>query len=223
MRGVDIALQRLQIIAVALNEECPDLAVGNVQNLESRQRRRFGARPHIDPDQPGAFDRPVRLGADLVLEVLMRRHVRHVEAVAGHVEFPAVIDAADPALLVAAQEQRRAAVRAAMIHDADPALAVAKGDQLLAEQHQAKRRAAALNLGGHQRGDPVFPHQLTHDGAGPDPSQFNAFDRRCHRALLMLAAGSSGHPAGGSAAMLHRSWACGERQQASLAASAERC
>ena len=48
-----------------------------------------------------------------------------------------------PALLVAAEEQRGAAVRAAMIHHADAARAVAKRDQLLAEQHQAERRAVA--------------------------------------------------------------------------------
>ena len=80
-----------------------------------------------------------------VHEVLLRRHVRHVDALAGDVEFPAVIDAAHPVRLVAAEKQRRAAVRAAMVHDADTAFTVAKRDQLLAEQHQAKRRTAAAS------------------------------------------------------------------------------
>jgi len=81
-----------------------------------------------------------------VLEILVRRHARHVDAVAGDVVFPAMIDAADPAFLVAPQEQRGAAMRAAMVHHADPACAVAKRDQLLAEQHQPDRRPVALEL-----------------------------------------------------------------------------
>jgi len=77
-------------------------------------------------------------GYALVFEVLMWRYVRHIEALAQNIEFPAVIDAADPTLLVAAKKQRRATMRAAMIHHSDPARAVTKCDQLLAEQHQAK-------------------------------------------------------------------------------------
>ena len=187
----------------------PDLVVGNAEHLETRQRRRLGARPHIDPHDAGAFDRAVRLGADPVLEVLLRRHVRHIDALAGDVEFPAVIDAAQPVRLVAAEKQRRAAVRAAMVHHADPAFAVAKRDQLLAEQHQAKRRTAAGDLGGHQRGNPIFPHQLAHDGARADARQLNAIARRCHAVLPMLVAAMR-LPARSAAAMLHRSWRCGE-------------
>src|SRR5579859_1615160 len=187
MRGVDIALQRLQIIAVALYEGRSDLGVGNAQNLECRQRRRLRPRSHIDPHEPGTLDRAVRFGADLVLEILMRRHIGHVDTSAGRIEFPAVIDAADATLLVAAEEQRRAAVRAPMIHDPDAPRAVAKGDELLAEQHQAKRRPVALEFRGQQRGQPVLPHQLAHDGAGPDAREFDAFDRRCHPILNRLA------------------------------------
>src|ERR1700686_4843088 len=114
----------------------------------------------------------------------MRRYVRHIEARTRNIEFPAVIDAANPTLLVAAKVQRRAAMWATMIHYSDPARAVAKCDQLLTEQHQAKRRAVARKFRRHQRGNPVFPHQLTHDGAGADPCQLDAIDRRCHRVLL---------------------------------------
>jgi hypothetical protein len=102
MRGVDVALQGLQIVAVALDEADPYLIVGNAEHLERRQRRRLGTRSHIDPHDAGAFDRAVGPGADLVFEVLMRRHVRHVDALAGNVEFPAVIDTAQPVRLVAA-------------------------------------------------------------------------------------------------------------------------
>ena len=74
-------------------------------------------------------------------EVLVRRQVGHLQAIAGGVELPAVIDAAQAALFIATEEQRGAAVRAAMIEDADAARAVAEGDQPFAKQHQAQRIA----------------------------------------------------------------------------------
>src|SRR5262249_61265894 len=118
-----------------------------------------GAIAHVDPDQAGTLDGAVGLGLDFLLEALVLGHVRHVEAVAGDVELPAVIDAAQPALLVAAEEQRGATVRAAMVDHADAALAVAEGHKLLAQQHQADRRAVAAYLPRPHRRDPLrAPH-----------------------------------------------------------------
>src|SRR6516162_6102162 len=82
---------------------------------------------------------------------------------------------------------------AAMIHYSHPPRAVAKCDQLLAEQHQPERGTAALNFRAHQRRNPVFPHQLTHDSAWTDPRQLNAIDWRCHPILLRLTAAVSAH------------------------------
>ena len=45
MRGIDLALERLKIIAFALDEGDADFVVGNVKDFEPRQRRRLGARP----------------------------------------------------------------------------------------------------------------------------------------------------------------------------------
>ena len=39
MRGVDLALERLQVIAVALNEADIDLLIRNAEYLKRRQRR----------------------------------------------------------------------------------------------------------------------------------------------------------------------------------------
>ena len=50
----------------------------------------------------------VRAGAHLVLERALLGLVGHVDAAPGHVELPAVVGAAQPALLVAAEEQRGA-------------------------------------------------------------------------------------------------------------------
>ena len=84
---------------------------------------------------------------------LVGRLARQVDAVAVGVEFPAVIDAAQAAFLVAAEEQRRAAMRAIRVDQADTPLRVAEGDQVLAEQAHAHRRAVALRqLRGQRRG-----------------------------------------------------------------------
>jgi len=48
-------------------------------------------------------------------EVLVGRQIGHVQAITGDVVFPAVIDAAQAAFLVAPKEQRGAAVRATVI------------------------------------------------------------------------------------------------------------
>src|SRR5262245_32851190 len=85
-----------------------------------------------------------------------------------------MIDAAQTARLVAAEKQRGATVRTAMVHHADPAVAVAEGDELLAEQHQAHGSTIALELRGHEGRDPVAPHQVTHQRAGADARQFNS-------------------------------------------------
>ena len=107
---------------------------------------------------------------DLVLEVVLRRLVQHVDAVAGHVELPAVIDAAQAALLVAAEVQRDAAVRAELVDQPDLAVGVAERDQVLAEQPHAHRRAVGLgDLAREQRGDPIPPHRVAHRGALAHP------------------------------------------------------
>ena len=82
--------------------------------------------------------------ADLVLEVQFLRLVHQVDAGAGDVELPAMIDAAQAAFLVAPEIQRDAAMRAEFVEQADAALAVAEGDQVLAEQADAHRRAVGL-------------------------------------------------------------------------------
>ena len=101
MGGVDVAFQRLQPVAFPL----PCRETG----LVGRGR----AVAHIDVDQTAALGHLVGPRLDLLPEVLIRRQIGHVEAIAGGVEFPAVIDAAQAAFLVAAEEQRRTTVRAA--------------------------------------------------------------------------------------------------------------
>src|SRR5262249_2180345 len=146
-------------------------ALRQQDRLETRQRGRRRALAHIGPDQAVALEHLVALGLDLLRKGVVRRHVRHVEAIAVDVELPAVIGAAQPLVLVAAEEQRGAAVRAAVIEDADPAGAVAKGHELLAEQKEPHRVAARLELARLRGGNPVFAHHVADQRPGTDPGQ----------------------------------------------------
>src|SRR6185437_3987632 len=138
------------------------------------------AGPHIGPDHAVALGDLVGDGMDLVLELVFRRHVRHVEALAVDVELPAVIDAAQPAMLVPPVEQRGAAMRTFMVHDADAARTVAPGDQLFAEQHQAHRLAVGLEVARRDRRNPVPAHQLAHRRARPDAADEIVIGLRQH-------------------------------------------
>ena len=117
MAGVDVTFQRLKPVAVAL--QAPDFRVRVHRCFDFRQGRRRGlVFAHIDPDQAVGFVRLIRFGMDLVLEVHAGGDGRHVDALAVDVELPAMIDAAYAVFFVAADEQRRAAMWAAMVHDA---------------------------------------------------------------------------------------------------------
>ena len=156
------------------------VALRQQRRLDLRHRRRSFARAHIDPDHAGPLDHLVGLRVHLFAEILLRRQVRHVDAVALGVELPAVVDAANAALLVPPVEQRRAAMRAAMVHDTHATRVVAERDQLLAQQHQPQRIAARDKLRGLRGRQPVLPHQVAHHGAWTDPRELFTFDRVCH-------------------------------------------
>ena len=74
-----------------------------------------------------------------------------------------MIDAAQPAFLVAAVKQRRAPVRAEGVEQTDVAPGVAEGDQILAQQADTERCAVLLiQFPGQQRRLPVPAQQFTH-------------------------------------------------------------
>src|SRR6185437_10335996 len=88
------------------------------------------------------------------------------------IELPAMVNAAQPAFLVAPEEQRRAAVRAIGIDESDPAGAVAKRDQILAQKPHPDRRAVLFRQFTRQRGRlPIAAEQNTRGRAGPHPDE----------------------------------------------------
>src|ERR1700758_1929102 len=111
---------------------------------ELRQRRDLLSRTHIGPDETAQFAGRIRSQTHLVLELVFLRLVHLVDAAAVDREFPAVIDATQPALFVAPERQRGAAVWTIFVEEPDPTLAVTERDEILAQQPHAHRRAVGL-------------------------------------------------------------------------------
>src|SRR5690606_40923450 len=108
-------------------------------------------------------------GADLVLEVALRRLRRHVDTGAGDVELPAVVDAAQAVLLVAPEEHGGAAVRTGVRDQADLTRSRAEPDEVLAEDAHALGRAVRRGqLAGDEHRDPVLAHEVAHRRPGPN-------------------------------------------------------
>ena len=80
--------------------------------LGRRERRRLEfrhrlGRTHIGPDEAAPFARRIGLELHLLDEAAVRRLGRHLEHVAFHVHLPAVVEAAQPAFLVAADRRAK--------------------------------------------------------------------------------------------------------------------
>ena len=186
---IDAALHRLQVIALlpALGDEA--LRRLEIDPFERRQRRLFGRRAHIGPDHAAELDARIGLELDLLAEAACGRLRGHLDALPGHVVFPAVIGAAQAVLLVAAEPQRHAAMGAEFVHQAEPALRVAKGDQPLAEQlHLHRRTVRPRQFLRHQCRDPVAAKQLAHRRAGAGAAQIFVLFVRDHVGSPELAA-----------------------------------
>src|SRR6266852_5686340 len=172
MAGIDAALDRLQVVALLPPFGGDAMRRGQMHPLEVRQRRLFRRRPHVGPDDSAAFHARVGLELYALAHAALFRLGGQVHALAVYVVLPPVVRAAQPALLVAAEPQRHAAVGAELVDDADAPFAVAEGDQLLSQQLYANRGAVALRqLRVEQRGYPVAPEQLAHRRAGAGAGQ----------------------------------------------------
>src|SRR5262245_561193 len=173
---------------VALLQPLRDVALGPRHQRELELRQALGqvlARPEVGPDDLARFACRISLDRDLVVVRGAGRHVRKLDAPAVHVVLPAVIDAAQPALFVAAEEQVRAAVRALGLDQAHAALRIAERDQLLAEQLHADRRAIGLGKLARQRDRlPEAPEILAHQRAGAGAAQQLVVGCAQHRGLI---------------------------------------
>src|SRR5207244_9715211 len=124
------------------------------------------------PDDTAAFDQRIRLQLDLLAEPALGRLGGHVDALAGDVVLPAVIGTAQPALLVTAEPERDAAVRAELVDEAEASLRIAERDHAFAEKPEPHGWAVGPGqLLAEERRQPVAPEELAHRGAGIGANQ----------------------------------------------------
>src|SRR5690348_12741756 len=126
--------------------------------------------PHVNPDQAAVNGRRIR--RILSLKLLSGGSDGMSTQLPSDVEFPAMVDAANAALLIATEVKRGAAVRTVSLDDADFVVGVAKGDQILAEQAQANGRAIWIGqLVTQHRGQPEAAKQFAHRRSRPDTTR----------------------------------------------------
>jgi hypothetical protein len=111
-------------------------------------------------------------GLDFVLEGHSLGRVRQIGAATVDVEFPAVINAAEAVVLVAAKEEVGAAVRTVGFEDADAAAGVFEADEIFAKD--SKANGSAIRRGqflGKQDRQPEAAKELAHRRSRPCSGQ----------------------------------------------------
>src|SRR5690242_9136290 len=138
--GIDFAFDVLEIIAVLKSLVYVDVILWNQRPLELRQFRHNLLRTHICPDHTASFAGWIGRLTDLLFEAALDRLVRHINALAIHIEFPAVINAAQPVLFVAAEKQRCAPMRTVARQKSHFAVGIAKHNQMFRKNSETNRR-----------------------------------------------------------------------------------
>ena len=106
MAGVDVALQGLEPVALPHHEADREfIALVQFVPVEMGKGRRHGFPAQVHPDDSVFLDHVQGAQLDPGLVVRLRGLARHLHALAVQREFPTVIDAADPAFLVAPVEE----------------------------------------------------------------------------------------------------------------------
>ena len=115
MARIDAPLERLE--PVAFLQPLGNVGLGGRHHgeFEFRQRRLPLGRTHIGPQHVAALHQRIGRELDLLAEAAFRGLRRNLDAPAIHVVFPAVVRAAQPALLVAAEPERHPAMGAEFV------------------------------------------------------------------------------------------------------------
>jgi hypothetical protein len=188
VRRIDLALHDLRPVAVNIHAHDADF---RLRRRRPGRRLEFGQLvrgSHVDPDEAAGLPGGVGFVLHLVRKAArgLRRHFQDVPV---HVELPAVIEAAQAALLVTAQRQRGLPVRAGLAEYAEPALRVAESHEIFAQQAKPDRCTVRFaQLLAQRRWNPVTAHQAPHGSVPLDPAQQIVFRRRQHRKCSVLCA-----------------------------------
>ena len=172
VRGIDLPFGDLRPVRLHLDLEDAHPHVRRRREGRRLELGHFLGRPHIGPHEAAGLARRIGLVLELACEAAFRWLRGHLQHIAFDVELPAVIEAAQPAFLIAAEHQRGAPVRTVFVEHAEAAVAVAKDHEVLAEQPNPDRGSIRFrHLLGHAGGDPMPPHELAHGRVALDPAQ----------------------------------------------------
>src|SRR5215471_19900150 len=113
------------------------LRLGDARPFEIGKLRLERGRPHIGPHHVASLYAGISLDLELAQEIALLHLARlrdtgDVDAIAVDVEFESMIDAAQASFLVAAEEHRGGAVRAALVDEPDASARIAEEDEILA-------------------------------------------------------------------------------------------
>src|SRR5262249_53637933 len=141
MRGIDTAFQGLPPVALLPHLLYVAMALRHLRPLEIGGWWHFLCRPHVGPNSSTNLDSGIRCGANLMGEAALGWFIHLVHTLAGHIELPAVIHAAQARLLVAPKPQRHQTVWTELVQQPNAPLGIAKGYELLAQELHADWRA----------------------------------------------------------------------------------
>ena len=158
MRGVDLAFQRLQPVAVEERAHEQPVFLAIIEELVVGQERRL-VRAQIREDHAAALDARVGEMTHFVFVRALRRLGRHLEHAARDVEEPAVVEAAQAAVFDSAVAEIGAAMRAQKAEQSRPAGIVAEENEILAEDSHRLGRAAGRQLRRERDRMPVLAHE----------------------------------------------------------------
>ena len=168
MRRIDADLERLQPVAADVALERKRIGIGCDEAVDFRKRRRL-AFAEIRPEDSALLDHGIRALLDALAQRRVFRLGGSFQALAGHVEQPAVERAAQAAVLKPPEGKVGAAMRAMAVDQAVTPLLVTKQHQILAEQFYGLDRARPLQLVDQRRRLPVHPHQFPARVLRPGP------------------------------------------------------
>jgi hypothetical protein len=96
----------------------------------------------------------------------------HVDHIACHIHLPAVVEATQTTIFVAAIDQRNFAVWAVFVHHAHAAFGVPENNQVFAQDSRLDGGAIGLrNLFDQTNGNPLSAHELPHGRIAFDATQ----------------------------------------------------
>ena len=164
MRGVDPNLDSLQVVALEKALEGKHMAVGCLEAIDSRQRRRITG-PEIGENHAIAFDAGVIGLAEMADAVVFGKFPGLIQAGAVRREKPAMEGTAKSVFLETPVTQVDLPVGTVSVNQADLAAAVPKQHQILSEDAHRNNWTVSGKFIGQCNRLPVEPHQATASGS----------------------------------------------------------